>query len=302
MKNLTLAMALITSLFFFPGCKKDDKPNEPNVNINPGPCDDGLTLTESQAINFAKALGICKTSSGGSDWGLVSANLIRANGTVIQINEQFGIMENFGANNSTHNGSRMVVMSTGRARTPNDPNSCGSSSCSGTGPGTPFTGIPVAVPGCALGSDINDDVGIVLKLIAPPNATGFAIDHSFFTFDYPEFVCTSFNDQFVILVTPAPAGAVNGHVALDSLSNPISVNSVLLQGTNSSLLTGTGFNSWSDGASTGWLQTTVPVTGGSTITLKFLIYDVGDDASDSSVLIDNFIWLEGSVTLKTKRI
>src|SRR5688572_15004932 len=113
MKHLTIILAMILSLSFLPSCEDDDKDdNPPNVNINAGPCDDGLTLTEASALNFAKAMGICKTSSGGSDWGLVSAEFVRANGTVIQVNSQYGIMESFGDNNAAHNGSNMVVMST----------------------------------------------------------------------------------------------------------------------------------------------------------------------------------------------
>ena len=91
-------------------------------------------------------------------------------------------------------------------------------------------------------------------------------------------------------------------MAFDSLSVPIGVNSNFLQGTNTALLAGTGFDVWGDAASTGWLRTTVPVTGGTTITIRILIYDVGDGASDSSVLLDNFLWHQSAVALKTSRL
>lgn len=67
-------------------------------------------------------------------------------------------------------------------------------------------------------------------------------------------------------------------------------------------LQGTGFQG---GAATGWLETQSPVDPGSEITLRFTIYDVGDDWLDSTVLIDNFQWSveesTGSVTKPVPR-
>ena len=41
--------------------------------------------------------------------------------------------------------------------------------------------------------------------------------------------------------------------------------------------------------------------GGETITLEFIIWDTGDAILDSSVLLDNFTWVEGEVTTATDR-
>ena len=48
---------------------------------------------------------------------------------------------------------------------------------------------------------------------------------------------------------------------------------------------GTGFEGH---ASTGWLKTTVPVTGGTEITLRFAIRDSGERHLYSTALIDSF--------------
>ncbi len=44
------------------------------------------------------------------------------------------------------------------------------------------------------------------------------------------------------------------------------------------------------GGATGWLQTSAPVSPGSEIKLRFIIWDAGDHIYDSTVLIDDFQW------------
>jgi hypothetical protein len=303
---MSIAKTLVLSLFVIAlSCKEEDvKPiiDPPFVKLNLGPCDSNLSINEADAMKAVQSLGICKTSAGNSDGGLISASYIRANDAEIQVNLQFGIMDKFGKNNIPQEGNQMLVLSSGLARTPSQTGSCGGSACTTFGVGTAPAGFPLAVPGCTVGTDIHDDVGFKLELRVPETATGFSIDHSFFTFDYPELVCKSYNDQFIILVDPAPAGALSGDVAFDAESKPIGVNCSFLQGSNASLLDGTGYDVWGDAASTGWLRTTVPVFGGSKITIRFIIYDVGDIASDCSALIDNFKWLTGTVDLKTSAL
>jgi len=41
---------------------------------------------------------------------------------------------------------------------------------------------------------------------------------------------------------------------------------------------------------TGWLQTRSNVVPGEELTIRFAIWDAGDEALDSTVLIDNFGW------------
>ena len=56
------------------------------------------------------------------------------------------------------------------------------------------------------------------------------------------------------------------------------------------------------GGATGWLTTQAPIAPGETFTLEFMIWDAGDGVLDSSVLIDNFQWIGGSVTTGTSRV
>jgi hypothetical protein len=60
-------------------------------------------------------------------------------------------------------------------------------------------------------------------------------------------------------------------------------------------LAGTGFEGDSGGgdpphAATGWLTTSAPVEPGEVITLRFAIWDMGDEKLDSTILLDNFTW------------
>lgn len=67
-----------------------------------------------------------------------------------------------------------------------------------------------------------------------------------------------------------------------------------------SQLAATGFDTWGQAGATAWLTTQVPVHGGDVFTLRFAIWDNGDQGFDSTVLIDGFEWvLAGSVVLGT---
>ena len=171
-----------------------------------------------------------------------------------------------------------------------------------TDEGTAPSGFPQDVPGCSGDTEINDDVALAVKLKAPTNATGYSFDFSFYSFEYPEFVCTMFNDQFIALVDPAPMGSVNGNVSFDSMTNPVSVNIAFFEVCDgcplgTAELAGTGFDTWDDAGATGWLVTTAPVEGGEEIDIRFTIWDTGDQSWDSTVLIDNFQWTAEAGTL-----
>jgi hypothetical protein len=181
----------------------------------------------------------------------------------------------------------MLVMSSGHARTPSQPNACGALTCSLVGAGTPPTGFPQDVPPCSGSPNINDDIALELQLRAPTNAVGYSFDFDFYSFEYPEWVCTSFNDQFIALVTPPPMGAINGNISFDSMTNPVSVNIAFFEVCSrcplgTAELSGTGFDVWDDAGATGWLVTQAPGTGGDEVSIRFAIWDTGDSAWDST--------------------
>jgi hypothetical protein len=223
----------------------------------------------------------------------------------------------------------MLVLSTGHARVPGEQDACGSESCAENAGGTPPTGFPLQSPSCPISSVINDDVGLSVTLRVPTNAAGYAFDTKFYSFEYPQWVCDSFNDEFIALVSPAPQGSLQGDIAFDSRHNPISVNAGFFTecdpstigsfasqcafGSNTCPVTpspycpegtgplaGSGFDVWGTtigstyGGATSWLQTQAPATPGSEVTIRFLIWDGGDQGFDSTVLLDHFHWITAS--------
>jgi hypothetical protein len=280
-----------------------DEDCDGTVDNPPMPCDTGLALDSANANDAAKAIELCKTSAGPNDWGVVSAQWVRANGTpAVTPSLAFGILPNFGPNLTPQAGASMLGVSSGHARSASQPGACGQLTCQTTGAGTPPPGFPQDVPNCSGGTNINDDIALDVTLRAPKNATGYKFDFDFYSFEYPEWVCTTFNDQFIALVNPAPMGSINGNISFDSMGNPVSVNIAFFnvcsgcpQGTGE--LSGTGFDTWNDAGATSWLQTTAPIQGGDTFSIRWAIWDTGDTAYDSTALIDNFQWIANGGTV-----
>lgn len=285
-------------------------------------CDTGLPVADVDAADGAKAIDLCQTASTSDRrWGVLSASYVRANGNAFASpGVQIGLESAFGANVQPRSGAGMLVLSTGHARTPSQAGACGSSSCNENATGTAPAGFPQSTASCAVSPTVDDDVALELTLRAPTNATGFAFAFAFYSFEYPQWVCSGFNDEFVALVSPAPAGSANGNVAFDAERTPISANLGFFPSCDPnnesdfaascsgatcpsppnpfcpagpSALAGTGFDVWGEAGSTGWLRSRIPVTGGQTITIRFAIWDSGDQTLDSTVLIDDFQWIAG---------
>lgn len=296
-----------------------DEPQDPY-------CDDGLALNSSDAKDGARAVDICKQAANAKDWGLLTAQYTRANGTPIAANKQVGLQANFGPNVNPLAGSTMLSLSSGFSRLPGQPGACTNNSCNSNLAGTPPPGFPQDVPNCPIDDTINDDIALDLTLRAPTNATGYKFNFKFHSFEYGEYVCTTFNDQFIALVNPPPQGAQDGNISFDALGNPVSVNIAFFDVCAScadfaancfelncpsapvpccpagpSQLMGTGFDngfgSGEDAGGTSWLQTQAPVVGGSEFAIRFAIWDTGDSAFDSTVIVDSFEWIANGGTV-----
>ena len=274
-------------------------------NVAPASCDDGIALGDTDPKNGARAIDLCQfINPGDPKWGVLQAAYVRADGSsaIPPLALQYGIMDSFGPNVHVQGGKRMLALSSGNARTEVQPGACGGLSCYNNAPGTAPAGFPQDVPNCPGSMSINDDVALQLKIRSPKNATGYSFNFKFYSFEYPEWVCTSFNDQFISLVEPAPMGSISGNVSFDKQNNPVSVNVAFFDVCDgcplgSSEMDGTGFNVWDDAGGTGWLQTTAPVKGGDEITIRYAIWDTGDQAWDSTALVDNFQWIANGGTV-----
>jgi hypothetical protein len=285
----------------------------------PTDCDANILLHDKDAMNAARALGLCRVNvdpnATGKDktWGVVSARYVKADGTDGMSVLSHGILPGFGAAH-VQQGASMLALSSGTARAPGQ---MGWQSPKGAVMGTqsePPLGFPIesaACPGVLTGA-CKDPAALELQVRVPTNARSLRFLFNFYTYEFPEYICSQFNDYFVTLMDPPPPDAVQKNISFDTQKNPISVNNALLQvckpqlappngspqksyecplGTG--LLAGTGYDDLSSSgphAATGWLVTQAPVTPGSLITLRFAIWDSGDGSLDSTVLIDGFEW------------
>lgn len=288
-------------------------------------CDTGLMLEDGDPLNAARAIGLCaKTDAGatGKDkrWGVIGAAYVAADGTAAMNPTSHGITDKFGAANPQQ-GPAMLVLSSGTARSPVQP---GYQSPGGADMGTQ-SAMPAGFPkGSTLCPGVSppvkpayDPAALQVQVRVPTNARAFTWRFNFYSYEFPDYVCSEFNDVFTVFVDPKPPSATTSDIVFDAAGNSISVNTDLLQVCGAqtagghafacplgkSLLAGTGFDlasgAQADHAATGWLATQAPTEPGAIITLRFAIWDAGDHVLDSTVLIDAFEWMANTTPIST---
>jgi hypothetical protein len=281
-----------------------------------GECDQGLPIDSSNAMDGARAMGLCKENNDNT-WGVTNAAWVLADGSPMSNPALFvghGILSGFGANIKPREGVKVLALSSGAARQPTDP---GYSSVGGDWkddyPHSPPPGYPKESPSCPgiTTGEPYDSAALQLSIKVPTDALSFSFNLDFYTYEFPYYICSTFNDFFVALLSPPPPNT-DGNISFDSQGNLISVNAGFLEvcypqtaggkvfdcALGPGELAGTGFDEQPNGsAATSWLETTAPVEPGSTITLRFAIWDSGDGILDSTVLLDNFRFkVEGGTT------
>ncbi|AKU98198.1 hypothetical protein AKJ09_04862 [Labilithrix luteola] len=284
----------------------------------PKGCDVGAALDDPDAAAAVRALGLCRWASLDANgkpktWGVISAKYVKPDGTPETDPLSHGIMTAFGANTPL-DGKTLLALSSGSARTPDMPGYHDLLGYrKGYKSGVP-EGYPKESPACpgTVSGQANDGAGLELEIRVPTNVKSFHVDQNFFTLEFPGYVCSKYNDFYVLDMSPKVPEYPDGNVAFDAVGNPISVNNALLQvceprtidGRNYpcplgvASLKGTGFDTVSDDyspaphAATGWLTTWAPVQGGTTIRLRFTIWDSSDGNLDSTVLVDRFAWAD----------
>ncbi len=295
--------------FDFPGNDIDEDCNgvadDEAVNCDVEP----LSIDDPDPLVGARAAGLCKVQAGDS-WGVVSARYVLADGSSGMNDISHGVLRRFGSIVTPRAGLHMLALSSGTARGPGDigwgPPAGFETGTSGPTP----PGFPVPAPSCPnlprqLPPIANDSAGLEIVVRAPSNANAMRFDFTFYTFEFPDFICSPFNDFFVALVFPEREESQFGNVSFDNQGNSVSVNNSFLEVCEAQLvsgrqydclagpgeLAGTGFGDIADlHAATGWLRTEAPVDPGEELTIRFAIWDAGDHILDSLVLIDNFTW------------
>ncbi len=198
------------------------------------PCDQGLALADVDPNDAAKAIELCQVATmSDRKYGVISAAYVRANGAPFASpGVQVGIQPSFGPNVNVQAGSSMLALSSGAARAVGQAGACNGISCEYNATATPPAGFPDPDPTCPPTKSIADDVALQVQVRVPTNATGFSFSFKFYSFEYPDWVCTNngYNDQFVALMTPSPVGAdlppgaTAGNISFDSTHHPVGVN------------------------------------------------------------------------------
>jgi hypothetical protein len=303
-------------------------------------CDNGSLPLDGTALQLANSLGLCQVKQGPTDphWGIVSATLYRSMISAdAPADAQHAILTEFGSVIVPTQGASFAALSSGYAD-PYDGTS---------GTTTPFKGIhppmqggvvdaaPMGYPKTSAGCPLLDNavfdlVDLKLEISVPLNALGFQIDFDFWSGEWPEYVCTPYNDTFIALLHSSALGQNDpSNISFDMQGNTVSVNngffdrctpntetgcagSVTKMATcpgGPSELAGTGFfdmgtycgSPSTGGGATGWLTSQAPVTPGETMVIELMIWDTGDPYYDSTVLLDNFRWSAQPVTSGTTR-
>ncbi len=183
-------------------------------------CDGGLASDSSTATDYAKAIDLCATTTANppkkdAKWGVISAKLSLADGNgTVALNSK-SIRNGFGTGVTPLAGSRIAVLSTGNAADQTD-TSPGFAAFqvgadAGTTSGMPSDwianagngGLPPNAPGCPDpfgGTTANDAAMLTVTVRVPTNAKSFSVSSNFYSAEYPEWVCTAFNDYFVTLL------------------------------------------------------------------------------------------------------
>lgn len=322
----------------------DDDCDGTDAPIPEGSCDTGLDPTDDDIESAVAAIGLCRTdvTERSREWGVIDAQWSRLDGrTELGDPRQVWLPTRFGDGITPREGTRLLVMSTGVARDPSVDSftpACdhfdsteGANGFSGGVPPPPgFPRDSSQCPNAMVSADAlaYNDVGFTLTLRIPSNATGIAFDSMFFTYEYPDYVCSEFNDFFVVLLDDAPRPFEDDNILVDENEDPIGVNSGLLSVCRPStraarsipcnagpgLLAGTGFDEDESscpkgtegpdigGASTGWLHTEVAVEPGSVAVLRFILWDSGDPQLDSTVVVDGFRFITTPVQTGTRPV
>jgi len=230
--------------FEAPGNMVDDDCDGMTDNVASAICDSGLASNSVNAMDFAKAMELCQTATMTDvKWGVISARFTLPSGTGTPNANQRTIRPAFGGT-SVRAGSSFAVMSTGYGSAPGQTNPgyvafqggavVGSTSGMPSDWLTAHNNVLPNAPGCPAptgGTTAYDPIMLELKIRTPTNAKSFKLATNFFSSEYPEWVCSPFNDFFVVLLDSQwagqPANPTDKNLAFYAAQNqiyPVGVN------------------------------------------------------------------------------
>ncbi|MBK8256074.1 MAG: hypothetical protein IPK82_25825 [Polyangiaceae bacterium] len=313
--------------FEMPGNGVDDDCNGVTGDSDPPPtCTDPALETPTTSLELVKAMDLCRFTTEDAAlpfkvWGVISSNLTLVDGAGAPNDVQVGVLSGFGLNVLPEYGSTLAAISSGTARDEDDPGFIYPQN--GYTPdqfGNYVAGTQVSIPSGFLGADGQvpmgcgmctngticatafDSAALKVRIRTPTNARRFEVRTRMYTAEYPDNICSEYNDFFVALLkSQHPNTPADTNVAFDEAKNPFSANTAAWIvcayancGGGTQDLLGTGMGGWDgslvDGGATTWSTSGADIVPGETIELTFAIWDSGDGNVDSTALVDKFRW------------
>ncbi len=232
-----------------PGNMVDDDCDGLVDNVAAAQCDTGLASDSADPLDFARAMELCNVAPqtpmpGQQNSGVLSATFTLASSMGTPAAQSRSIRPGFGTGTATRMGDSLVVLSSGHAAATGDTAPAFADFQQGQNMGTE-TSVPAAwlaanggtlpsAPGCPVATNESafDSVMYSLRIRVPSNANSFSVDVNFISAEYPQWVCSPFNDFFVVLLnstfsgTPANPADTNlaRYTAPDTNVYPVGVN------------------------------------------------------------------------------
>jgi hypothetical protein len=185
-------------------------------------CDGGLASNSSNPVDYAKAIDLCAATTESppiaqKKWGVISGNFFRANGSGTPATASRSIRTTFGSNVPPQHGSSFAILSTGAAAAQAAPSNSNpgwinpqtTGGDMGTSSAVPSDWLSANgnnfpnAPGCPQpqgGTTAHDPIMLKLRVRVPTNAHSFTVKSFFYSSEYPEWVCSAFNDFFLTLL------------------------------------------------------------------------------------------------------
>ncbi|MBK9030999.1 MAG: choice-of-anchor L domain-containing protein [Myxococcales bacterium] len=192
-----------------------------NIDNTVSVCDMGLPSNSLDAVDYARAIDLCTSATEASRrWGVISATLSLANGAGTPNAVGHSIRPNFGPGTLPQGGGLgMALLSSGAAAAvgQSSPAHVDFELSSNHLTSAPFPadwlaangGMLPNAPGCPAVNALSmaeDSVMLTLRIRVPSNAKSFSFASNFFSAEFPEYVCSPYNDFFVALLDSTWAG------------------------------------------------------------------------------------------------
>jgi hypothetical protein len=143
----------------------------------------------------------------------------------------------------------------------------------------------------------NDLLWFDFSVDVPPSTSGWVVDFVYFSNEFPEYVDSLYNDIFVVwevsesyvgnicFIDDQPCTVTALDAIADNFSGPNEAQHPSLAGTGTQGQFDTG------GQTTGWVSLEGPAEPGENdMELTFAVFDMGDTAFDTMVVLDNWRW------------